>query len=324
MGDTFIISLPNGDAFSAGGDENLLIAAQRAHWLVRYGCRNGNCEACAARLLKGGVTQRGQPIEAPADILLCLCLARSDLRIDLPGTPQHGSVQQSQRRYVRVLENMETTPGVWRAKFALPAGRQSVIYPGQYALIENAAQPELPGRRFYIDTAHSSGRVLQVMSAEKLSFTVGDYVHLRYPLGYCYATIAHSAVVILFETDHRDQALQLQTDFAKSAGFDVTVIQIKNDEMPVAAAIKLNSGIFACATTAIARAWYEALLERGAQFTEFRCDDAIWRRWRVLRQDDNGNRFTVVSGLSESAARIKAAEMESHGHKQLYWTEPIM
>ena len=41
--------------------------------------------------------------------------------------------------------------------------------------------------------------------------------------------------------------------------------------------------------------------------------------WSVYRQDDNGNRFLVKSNLTEPKARALAAELESHGHKQLYW-----
>lgn len=41
--------------------------------------------------------------------------------------------------------------------------------------------------------------------------------------------------------------------------------------------------------------------------------------WSVYRQDDNGNRFLVQTGLTEAAATALARELESHGHKQLYW-----
>ena len=39
----------------------------------------------------------------------------------------------------------------------------------------------------------------------------------------------------------------------------------------------------------------------------------------VYRQDDNGNVFIVQRGLSKDEAHRLAAELESHGHKQLYW-----
>jgi hypothetical protein len=43
--------------------------------------------------------------------------------------------------------------------------------------------------------------------------------------------------------------------------------------------------------------------------------------WAVHRQDDNGNRFLVVSGLSHEEATRVAADLEARGHKQLYWVE---
>jgi hypothetical protein len=44
--------------------------------------------------------------------------------------------------------------------------------------------------------------------------------------------------------------------------------------------------------------------------------------WAVHRQDDNGNRFVVRSGLGREEATRLAAELEARGHKQLYWVEP--
>ncbi|MET9399489.1 SPOR domain-containing protein [Kitasatospora sp. NPDC002965] len=43
--------------------------------------------------------------------------------------------------------------------------------------------------------------------------------------------------------------------------------------------------------------------------------------FRVMRQDDNGNRFVVAGGVGREAADRLAAEFEARGHKQLYWVE---
>ncbi|RKE20945.1 hypothetical protein [Streptomyces sp. TLI_171] len=43
---------------------------------------------------------------------------------------------------------------------------------------------------------------------------------------------------------------------------------------------------------------------------------------RVMRQDDNGNRFLLARGLGRAEAEALAAEFEARGHKQLYWVEP--
>ncbi|MDJ0941925.1 MAG: hypothetical protein QNJ30_00545 [Kiloniellales bacterium] len=43
--------------------------------------------------------------------------------------------------------------------------------------------------------------------------------------------------------------------------------------------------------------------------------------WRVMRQDDNGNRFLVESGLSADRAKALVDELSARGHKQTYWVE---
>jgi hypothetical protein len=45
------------------------------------------------------------------------------------------------------------------------------------------------------------------------------------------------------------------------------------------------------------------------------------RTWGVHRQDDNGNRFVVQTGLSREEAEQLVAELEARGHKQVYWAE---
>lgn len=50
--------------------------------------------------------------------------------------------------------------------------------------------------------------------------------------------------------------------------------------------------------------------------------DASRPAYRVMRQDDNGNRYVVARDLTHAAAEALAAEFEARGHKQLYWVEP--
>lgn len=44
--------------------------------------------------------------------------------------------------------------------------------------------------------------------------------------------------------------------------------------------------------------------------------------WAVHRQDDHGNRFLVRDGLNRDEAERLAVELQSRGHKQVYWSEP--
>ena len=60
-----------------------------------------------------------------------------------------------------------------------------------------------------------------------------------------------------------------------------------------------------------------------AQVVLQRAEEAVEPRqkWTVHRQDDNGNRFVVQTGLSRLEAEQSVADYERLGHKQLYWTE---
>ena len=44
-------------------------------------------------------------------------------------------------------------------------------------------------------------------------------------------------------------------------------------------------------------------------------------KWRVLRQDDHGNRFVVADGLRRAEAEARLAELTARAHKQTYWCE---
>lgn len=45
------------------------------------------------------------------------------------------------------------------------------------------------------------------------------------------------------------------------------------------------------------------------------------KTWRVMRQDDNGNRFLVESGLPYDRAEALVEELTARGHKQAYRAE---
>ena len=181
MSHTFTATLPGGAAFAVHPDETLLAAAQRAQWAVPYGCRNGNCEACEARLLKGTVLQRDKRIEAgdfANKILLCQCSALSDVTIELNTDPVPGNLAQSRRFYAQLV-NVTAAGNYFLLSFALPAGRKPTLIDGQYAMVE----AESGDLRCAIDRQFSSARQLLLTTTVDTGFTVGSYFYLRYPLG---------------------------------------------------------------------------------------------------------------------------------------------
>lgn len=186
MSGEFSVALANGAAFTALPDENILTAAQRAHWLIRYGCRNGNCAACEAMLLKGSVLQRGELIEStdtPHKILLCQCSALSDVRIELERDPIPGSIDNSQRYYARLINatinEVDGAISFTTLEFLLPAGRMPAVLGKQYAVVETDSRT----LQLEIDNQLTSARKLILTTTTESNLVVGQYYHVRYPFG---------------------------------------------------------------------------------------------------------------------------------------------
>jgi ferredoxin len=180
MGDALTISLPSGESFTALPGENLLAAAQRAHWLVRYGCRNGNCAACEAQLLTGSIQLSNEIIvtaDTPRTILLCQCAALSDLTLRFAFDPHPGSIAQSRQFYAQLIRITAGDSG-YELEFALPAGRKPPVRDGQYASIELAATP----LHLAIAVQDSAARRLILKSRAATALIVGAHYHVRYPL----------------------------------------------------------------------------------------------------------------------------------------------
>lgn len=187
MSNVFAIALANGAAFTALPGETILAAAQRAHWLIRYGCRNGNCAVCEATLLQGAVLQRGELIEATdtaPKILLCQCSALSDLRIALDRDPIHGSADNSQRIYARLIGSTVSGIGsdtvtLTTLEFLLPAGRMPTVLAQQYAVIET----DSGALQLAIDSQLTFARKLFVTATAESNLVVGQHYYVRYPFG---------------------------------------------------------------------------------------------------------------------------------------------
>ena len=258
------VSLPGGENFIAQCDENLLAAAQRAHWMIRYGCRNGNCEACAATLLTGQVVQREQIIDAadgPQSILLCLAQARSDLQIELSANHLHGSVEYARRGYAQFIAQTPLADDSWALEFELPAGRQPPLYAGQFVLVESS-----PPVNAYIDVDALNGRRLTVFSSSPLQFNGGERLFLRYPVGYAYRLNPAQQIWLLYEDVTAGRALRLQTNLGA-----LHCINMSTALAWPAADVPVSICAFADSENKT-REWYALLLAAGITFTELRSD----------------------------------------------------
>jgi CDP-4-dehydro-6-deoxyglucose reductase len=133
--------------------------------IIPLSCENGVCQICEAKLLSGTVDQRqgyqvdqqkGEILESPNQVLLCLTYPLSDLEIYMPEiyAPGHSPVKTLACQVLSV-EALNTS--VFRIELLAPAGSKLDYLPGQYLelhvagkqlpySIANAPDPQQPRR----------------------------------------------------------------------------------------------------------------------------------------------------------------------------------
>jgi CDP-4-dehydro-6-deoxyglucose reductase len=129
---------PSGHGFTVNEGETVLEAALREGVGIAYGCRNGACGSCKARLLAGEVDYgecREQALSAAEKragyALLCQARPRSDLAIE---GREIAAVADLRIRTLpaRVHEMQRLAPDVMRIRLKLPAGERLRYLAGQY------------------------------------------------------------------------------------------------------------------------------------------------------------------------------------------------
>ncbi|MDX1432485.1 MAG: CDP-6-deoxy-delta-3,4-glucoseen reductase [Gammaproteobacteria bacterium] len=129
---------PSGNEFEVSPEESVLEAALRQGVVLPYGCRNGACRSCKARVLAGEIHYPGGPPKGltPADIargdaLLCSAHAVTDLTI---AAEELGSGRDLQARTLpcRVAAKRQLAHDVVGLELVLPAAERLQYLPGQY------------------------------------------------------------------------------------------------------------------------------------------------------------------------------------------------
>ena len=127
---------PAGHRFATAPGETILAAALRQSVGLPYGCRNGTCGSCAARLVSGSVTYPGgSPAglegRPPGTCLTCQAVPESDIVLAVR------EVERDARIEVRTLpcrvERKELIGhDVLRLRLKLPEGQRLQFLAGQY------------------------------------------------------------------------------------------------------------------------------------------------------------------------------------------------
>ncbi len=129
---------PSGHELHAEPDESVLDAALRQGLALPYGCRNGACRSCKARVLEGqvdypdGLPKSLTPLDtAQGFALLCMAHPTTDLRIEVE------EIDSEQKIVVRnlpcrVAQKRQLAHDVIGLELMLPASERLQYLPGQY------------------------------------------------------------------------------------------------------------------------------------------------------------------------------------------------
>lgn len=123
---------PAGLCFEAGTDD-LLSAASRAGISVPAACRNGVCEICEARLMKGRAlnTRNQQTLTVGSRLMLCRSQALDDLELEMKAIMAAGE-NQPRKFQAKVTDVRSLNHDVYQVQLQLPRRRELSFHAGQY------------------------------------------------------------------------------------------------------------------------------------------------------------------------------------------------
>jgi CDP-4-dehydro-6-deoxyglucose reductase, E3 len=131
----------SGRKFECRADETVLEAATREGILIPYGCRNGACGSCRARLTAGKVQYlSGEPPgldarqRARGEVLLCQARPTDDVTLDVEELDA-ARITQVRTLPVRVMRLDRVAHDVMRMGLKLPASERLQYMAGQYVEI---------------------------------------------------------------------------------------------------------------------------------------------------------------------------------------------
>lgn len=212
---SYLIELESGNySFSAESHESILDAAIRAGVPLNYGCSNGNCGLCKARVVSGETTllrshdfviREAEKIQG--DALMCSNACRSDLVIDADVAESAGEIPiQDLRVKVRKIErisedlaivNMQV-PRTVRLRFL--AGQYMRVYDDQQRSHEFAiASCPCDEKRIEFHVRKLDDDAFSDMVFNQLS--VGDWLNIHGPFGNFVIDDTSDAPVVMIAFD---------------------------------------------------------------------------------------------------------------------------
>jgi CDP-4-dehydro-6-deoxyglucose reductase, E3 len=171
--------LPSGHGFVVEGNDTLLDAALRAGLAPDYGCNNGTCGLCKARVVSGQVAQvryhdypLGEVERASGYMLMCSNTALTDAAIEAPEAWGTEDIPL-QRITARVRKTEYPTPDVCVLHLQTPRTERLRFLAGQYATLRFR---DMPPEDWSIASCPCDGRNLQFHLPRASGSRLSDYV----------------------------------------------------------------------------------------------------------------------------------------------------
>lgn len=183
-----------GHRFNTVPRESVLDCLLRHGYSIPFSCRNGVCQTCLMRLVKGKIpadAQKGlrETQKIQNYFLPCACQAEEDIEIALPDTPPVKTTTY-------VVEKKLLAPKIMRLRLAIPTAFS--YEPGQYV---NLHLPQLGMRSYSLASLPEQDNFLEfhiaLKNGGKIStwihtrLSAGDSVDISMPMGECFYTSQH-------------------------------------------------------------------------------------------------------------------------------------
>jgi len=133
-----VLVRPSGREFSAEPTENILDAASRSGVGLPFGCKDGACGSCKARVLSGQIEQGWHAAPALSHeehaaglALLCCAQARSDLVVEVREVAGYGEFP-ARKMPCRITHLERAAPDVVIVTLQLPASERLQYQAGQF------------------------------------------------------------------------------------------------------------------------------------------------------------------------------------------------
>lgn len=202
--------------------ESILNAALRLGYECPQSCRNGNCHACMARLIKGRVRMGGEVL-SQGELLTCQAEPLEDCLLHWNGVLAPGELPVRELS-CQLIECVELGGDVLRIRLRTPAGKPLCYHAGQYLQLR---REDGSFSSFSLASAPGMGRELELhvlareSSAQELLAFIRrqGFVRVRVPFGDAHLAELPDGPLVLIAAGTGMAQMQSLVEHCRASGF---------------------------------------------------------------------------------------------------------